>query len=95
MSYTSPYPPWWKLFVPFAVIYLIWGSTYLGIRYAVETLPPLVMMRTGHLVAGGIGWTLAGEPRSVRSVVAMAVIVTAVAMIVTTAQGRGVEQAKL
>jgi hypothetical protein len=26
----------------FAAIYLVWGSTYLAIRYAVETIPPLV-----------------------------------------------------
>jgi len=36
----------------FAAIYLIWGSTYLGIRYAVETIPPLLMMGVRHLVAG-------------------------------------------
>src|SRR5438309_676213 len=35
-----------------ADIYLIWGSTYLGIRYAVETIPPLLMMGTRHLTAG-------------------------------------------
>lgn len=36
----------------FAAIYLIWGSTYLGIRYAVETIPPLLMMGVRHAVAG-------------------------------------------
>jgi drug/metabolite transporter (DMT)-like permease len=36
----------------FAAIYLIWGSTYLGIRYAVETIPPLLMMGVRHFVAG-------------------------------------------
>jgi drug/metabolite transporter (DMT)-like permease len=36
----------------FAAIYLIWGSTYLGIRYAVETIPPLLMMGIRHSVAG-------------------------------------------
>jgi drug/metabolite transporter (DMT)-like permease len=36
----------------FAAIYLIWGSTYLGIRYAVETIPPFLMMGIRHLVAG-------------------------------------------
>jgi drug/metabolite transporter (DMT)-like permease len=38
----------------FLAIYLIWGSTYLGIRYAVETLPPLLMMGLRHVVAGGL-----------------------------------------
>lgn len=31
-----------KLALAFAAIYLVWGSTYLAIRYAVETIPPLV-----------------------------------------------------
>ncbi len=38
----------------FAAIYLIWGSTYLAIRYAVETLPPLMMAGTRFLVAGSM-----------------------------------------
>jgi drug/metabolite transporter (DMT)-like permease len=41
-----------QLVVGFASIYLIWGSTYLGIRYAVETIPPLLMMAIRHSVAG-------------------------------------------
>lgn len=31
------------LLVAFAAIYLVWGSTYLAIRYAVETVPPQLM----------------------------------------------------
>jgi len=49
----------------FAAIYLIWGSTYLAIRYAVETFPPLLMMGVRHLCAGATlyGWTrLRGTP---------------------------------
>jgi drug/metabolite transporter (DMT)-like permease len=49
----------------FAAIYLIWGSTYLGIRYAVETIPPLLMMGIRHSVAGACvyGWArLRGTP---------------------------------
>ena len=38
----------------FAAIYLIWGSTYLGIRYAVETFPPLLMMGLRHSSAGAL-----------------------------------------
>jgi len=41
-----------KLGLGFAAIYLIWGSTYLGIRYAIETIPPLLMMGTRHFLAG-------------------------------------------
>ena len=42
----------------FACIYLIWGSTYLAIRYAVETIPPLFVASFRHLIAGSLlfGW---------------------------------------
>src|ERR1044072_3644796 len=42
----------------FACIYLIWGSTYLAIRYAVETIPPLFVASFRHLIAGALlfGW---------------------------------------
>jgi drug/metabolite transporter (DMT)-like permease len=43
-----------QLILGFAAIYLIWGSTYLGIRYAVETIPPLLMMGMRHSVAGAL-----------------------------------------
>lgn len=43
-----------KLLLAFAAIYLIWGSTFLAIRLAVASLPPLVMMGTRHLVAGAV-----------------------------------------
>ena len=36
----------------FAAVYLIWGSTYLAIRFAIETLPPFLMAATRFLVAG-------------------------------------------
>src|SRR2546427_6389574 len=38
----------------FFSIYLIWGSTYLAIRYAVETIPPLYTAGFRHLIAGTI-----------------------------------------
>src|SRR5215831_12933507 len=49
------------LVAAFAAIYLIWGSTYLAIRYAVETFPPLLMMGVRHLSAGALlyGWARA------------------------------------
>ena len=42
------------LVAAFAAIYLIWGSTYLAIRYAVETIPPLLMMGIRHSSAGAL-----------------------------------------
>jgi len=49
----------------FAAIYLVWGSTYLAIRYAVETIPPLVTAGLRHLTAGSVllAWALAKGQR--------------------------------
>jgi len=41
-------------FFAFFSIYFIWGSTYLGIRYAVATIPPLYTAGFRHLAAGSI-----------------------------------------
>jgi len=38
----------------FFAIYVIWGSTYLAIRLAVETIPPLLTAGVRHLVAGAV-----------------------------------------
>lgn len=49
-----------------ATIYLVWGSTYLAIRFAVETLPPLLMAGTRFVVAGTVLYVwrrAAGHPR--------------------------------
>ncbi|HEU0053573.1 MAG TPA: drug/metabolite exporter YedA [Longimicrobium sp.] len=43
-----------KIMAAFAAVYVIWGSTYLGIRFAIETLPPLAMASARFLVAGGV-----------------------------------------
>ena len=49
----------------FLAIYLIWGSTYLAIRYAVESIPPLYTAGLRHLSAGSILliWCLAKRLR--------------------------------
>jgi drug/metabolite transporter (DMT)-like permease len=49
-----------------AAVYIIWGSTYLAIRFAVETLPPFLMAGVRFVVAGSVlyGWRRAkGFPR--------------------------------
>lgn len=38
----------------FAAVYLIWGTTYLAIRVAVETIPPFLMAGTRFLLAGAL-----------------------------------------
>ena len=42
-----------------AVVYVVWGSTYLGIAVAIETMPPLLMSAVRYLLAGGILYVLA------------------------------------
>ena len=48
-----------KLALAFVAIYVIWGSTYFAIRYAVETIPPLVAAGIRHATAGAIMLTWA------------------------------------
>jgi drug/metabolite transporter (DMT)-like permease len=38
----------------FAAVYIIWGSTYLGIKYAIETIPPILMASIRFFVAGSL-----------------------------------------
>ena len=47
-----------KLAAAFAAVYLIWGSTYLAIRVAIETMPPFVMAGLRFVMAGALlyGW---------------------------------------
>lgn len=44
----------WKGILAFLTVYVVWGSTFLAIRYAVKTIPPLFVAATRHLVAGSI-----------------------------------------
>ncbi|MGE5805609.1 MAG: EamA family transporter [Ignavibacteria bacterium] len=47
-----------KTFFAFGAVYIIWGSTYLAIRYAVETIPPFLMMGSRSLLAGLVLFSL-------------------------------------
>jgi len=54
----------WKVLLAYAIIYFVWGSTYLAIRVGVLEMPPLLMAAIRFLIAGGLlyGWTvLRGE----------------------------------
>ncbi|HJW22973.1 MAG TPA: EamA family transporter, partial [Candidatus Limnocylindrales bacterium] len=50
------------------VLYVVWGSTYLGIAIAVETIPPFVMAAIRFVIAGLVllGWSMAREGRAFR-----------------------------
>jgi drug/metabolite transporter (DMT)-like permease len=45
--------------VAFAALYLIWGSTYLGIRFSIQTIPPFLMAGTRFVLAGMIMYAIA------------------------------------
>src|ERR1700746_684355 len=51
ISFDAPSRP--LVIAAFLTVYVIWGSTYLGIRLAIESIPPLFMAGTRYLVAGG------------------------------------------
>jgi drug/metabolite transporter (DMT)-like permease len=48
-----------RIALAFAAVYVIWGSTYLGIRYAIETIPPMLMAGTRFTLAGLILYVFA------------------------------------
>ena len=52
MSTTTASPSRALVLTAFATIYVVWGSTYLAIRYAVETIPPFVMAGARFVLAG-------------------------------------------
>lgn len=41
-----------RVALAFAAVYVLWGSTYLAIRFGIETIPPFLMAGTRHLTAG-------------------------------------------
>jgi drug/metabolite transporter (DMT)-like permease len=62
-------PPRRRVILAFASVYVIWGSTYLAIRIAIETLPPLLMAGTRFLIAGAalyVGSRMRGAEPSTR-----------------------------
>jgi drug/metabolite transporter (DMT)-like permease len=55
-----------RLIVAFATIYILWGSSYLAIRFAVETIPPFLMGGARFVVAGAIVYVIAYLRESAR-----------------------------
>lgn len=51
--------------VALVMVYTLWGSTYLGIRFAEESIPALLMGFIRFVIAGGLmlGWGLSRRPR--------------------------------
>jgi drug/metabolite transporter (DMT)-like permease len=55
-----------RLVLAFAAVYLVWGSTYLFIAFAIETMPPLLMASARFLLAGGALYAWAAWRTGVR-----------------------------
>jgi drug/metabolite transporter (DMT)-like permease len=56
----------WKTLLAFAIIYFVWGSTFLAIRIGVREVPPFLLAAMRFLVAGLVlyGWMMAQGERS-------------------------------
>jgi drug/metabolite transporter (DMT)-like permease len=58
-----------RIWLALIVVYIAWGSTYLAIRFAVESIPPFLMAGTRFLIAGSLVYIwrrLAGDPSPTR-----------------------------
>lgn len=67
-----------KIALAFAIVYVVWGSTYLAIRVGLESMPPLLMAGVRFLIAGGLLWAWCDarrEPRPTRAQGANAAVV--------------------
>src|SRR5205809_2651933 len=62
-SHSTAQSSWYRTLMPartrraylaWVAVCLIWGTTYLGIRIALETIPPLLMAAMRWIVAGGL-----------------------------------------
>src|ERR1700682_1556674 len=58
--------PMWKTLLAFAIIYFVWGSTFLAIRVGVREIPPFLLAAMRFLLAGLVlyGWMIAQGERS-------------------------------
>ena len=56
MTTSSSRPASWKILLAFAIIYFVWGSTYLAIRVGVREIPPFLMAGLRFTAAGLAMW---------------------------------------
>jgi drug/metabolite transporter (DMT)-like permease len=65
---TSAHRPTWKTLLAFAIIYFVWGSTFLAIRVGVREVPPFLLAAMRFSVAGLVlcAWTAARGERGPR-----------------------------
>src|ERR1700735_556105 len=65
MMETAIKPARWKILLAFAIIYLVWGSTFFAIRVGVSEFPPFLFCAMRFLVAGLLVflWAIAHRER--------------------------------
>jgi drug/metabolite transporter (DMT)-like permease len=58
--------PTWKILLAFAIVYFVWGSTFLAIRAGVREVPPFLLAAMRFLIAGAVlyGWAIVRGERS-------------------------------
>src|SRR5213593_375512 len=65
-----PPPRKFAILAAFVALYLIWGSTYLGILFAIQSIPPFLMAGVRYLLAGsimfGIAWAQGARRSTIR-----------------------------
>src|SRR5260370_30389247 len=66
-------------YAAFAVVCVVWGTTYLAIRIAVETIPPVLLTATRYVIAGAVMTSISvarGErlPRDRRTLANLALV---------------------
>ena len=67
---TEARPATWKILLAFAMIYFVWGSTFLAIRVGVHEVPPFLLAAVRFFTAGLVmyargsrnGWRLYSAP---------------------------------
>jgi drug/metabolite transporter (DMT)-like permease len=65
----KPKPSTQSIWLAMLSVYIVWGSTYLAIRFAVETIPPFLMAGVRFLIAGSLLYAyrrLRGDPAPTR-----------------------------
>jgi len=82
---TATRPPSWKILLAFAIIYFVWGSTFLAIRVGVHEVPPFLLAGIRFFVSGIVlyGWMrLKGAPPPSRTEWASATLLGALIFLV-------------
>ena len=92
----APSPaPRWLILTAFGLVYVLWGSTYLAIRIAIETMPPFLMAGVRFLVAGAIVYAFArwrGAPRPTRAHWRSAVVIGGLLLVLSNGAVTWAEQ---